>query len=256
MRRGQYIGNVSANGTVTPAQAIPYFNRMTTAPSAAFRAAVSNAIARWVADGIYASIIQCVLFCAESAQASLLDLGPNQHDATLTGAPTFTALKGYSALTATASVNFNVTSAQLADDNFCTFFGGLVNDTVANTTAIDAAASTSATGTANIGGGSHVWGSAFGRSVTTGNGAGALGSADPLVYGAKSGTCLSASSFLNSISTNTPRVGNYRTALLAAPHPITRLSTVGYVASGLTAVQYRKFFVILQQLLDDLGALD
>ena len=106
-------------GAPLQAEALAYFGRMTTPPSAAFRDAVNWAIWRWKAIGAWSLIKGLWWLAADTSQAGLLSvIGDTPRDAVIVGtAPTFTALKGFSGFDVGKQIRFPITAAILASDS-------------------------------------------------------------------------------------------------------------------------------------------
>jgi hypothetical protein len=251
--RIQYAGGgSSASVGSIPAEAQAYFARMTTAPSAAFRLAVGNAITKWKAQGNFAKLVSLVLFCADTSQAALLDISGNSHDATITGSPTFTANKGFSNFSASNGIAFNLTSTNLVDDNFVSIFAGLVSP-ISGAALIDNSTSGLSSTPGNF-----VIDSTFGYLLQPNSHVTGIslfgGTSLPVICGARDRLLAMPGYTSGADASPTGRQSNYKTALIA-PHPLNRLAAYGALLSTASADDGRRFMTVLAQLLDDVGAL-
>lgn len=258
MFRNAYIGDTyETGGLALQAEARAYFQRMTVPPSAAYREAVNLAIWRWKKAGVWPLILGLWLFCADTEQAALLSvIGDTPRDATKTGAPTFTPLKGFGGF-ASGGITMPITAAILASDLVGCVMAGLVDNTTIPTseTLIRSDASASFTKVGHFyaffdgfgGAGDGVFahnqqriGSANGVAAVCGGGMGfyAIQAAGQVSDGSGSG--------------GTARSSNYRTN----SEILTRFSAHGFISHTATEAQARAFVATLNMLLVELGALD
>lgn len=243
----RYAGDSARVGVVTPAEAAAYFGRMTAAPSRAYRSAVATAVTRWKAIGVWPYIAQLVIAAADTSQAALLDLSANARDATITGALTHTANKGFTGFDGANRLNFPITSADLVDDNFTSVFAGIVNYAAPavfienSTSAAIGAPGNCYTATPN-----GVWTGASTNPVTV---PGSL-----QVCGGTRGNAAINASGRSASGSGTIRRSSYRTAFITPDHPLDRFLAYGSILSTVTADQARRFFVVLSGLLDAVDA--
>lgn len=252
-------------GAPLQAEALAYFGRMTTPPSAAFRDAVNWAIWRWKATGAWSLIKGLWWLAADTSQAGLLSvIGDTPRDAVIVGtAPTFTALKGFSGFDAGKQVRFPITADILASDSVFGFVAAKVVPqvdmsnpespvTVTGRFVISDAGDTFATpghfGYGNLAGGIDA------NTIYSINDIVLGGSI--IVGGAKGSTGITAGGVSPAGSTGPgARSSNYITRSLALT-PLNRLCAYGFLDASATTAQCRQFVAILATALDMIGALD
>jgi hypothetical protein len=255
-KSGRYIGSLRTGAKPQPIEATAYFSRMTNSPSTAYREAVSWGVQRWKDDGVWTMIKGLWLFCADDSQAALLSvIGDTPRDATLTGAPTFTAGKGFSNLTGANVVNFGgIGSTILADDNAAVCVAGIADMSIGDgAPMITCDAGGAATGTLGVGVGSFSYlGAGFGPALFLENN----GSAVPFVGGGGALVGFTPGGLWGVTGgSGTGRSNNYRTAA-GTPNPLSRLTATAFLAATSTKKQWVKFAVTLAALVNQLGALD
>lgn len=101
---------------VYDAAASALFLRMTTQPNAARKQLISDTIARLKAVGFWSKLKALYVYAAHSQQAALLNWPSATLDASLVGAPTFTADKGFSGFTAANYLTTPMTLATFSPD--------------------------------------------------------------------------------------------------------------------------------------------
>ena len=118
--RHAYIGDTGLSGgapsiAIQP-ETIAYLARFSTAPSKTYRNAVNQAVFKWKQAGLLSLIQDLYLLCADTQADSLRNFFTAARDATLTGSPTFTALKGFGGLSTSnyVSLPYSTTSIVLA----------------------------------------------------------------------------------------------------------------------------------------------
>ena len=260
MNRDAYIGDVHGGQLPTQAEAAAYFAAMAAQPSNAWKTAVNLAIYEWKQQGNWANLKGMWLLCAESAQAAALSvIGDTPRNMTVTGAPTFTASKGYSGFDLTTKqLVFPITSTTLADDDFTTIFAGILKTYTSGTDrmAIENATDASISGVGNVrvtAGGAP--------QMASGNGA-MSGSIDDIngqaiLAGVRDGAYVLPGSIAGASPSALVRGSNYKTAnVAAASHPLLRLSAYGFLGSASTPRMAQRAMITLAKLIDTLGALD
>ncbi len=246
-------------GAPYQAEALAYFARMTTPPSAAFRDALNWAIWRWKAIGAWSQIKGLWILAADTAQASLLStIGDTPRDAVIVGAaPTFTALKGYSGFDVGKQIRFPITSAILASDSVFAFAALL--------------AAGGGDGDPNIGPmiqcdlgseydrpGNFTWGRDGGFDATYGVRGPCVQRpwAKSYVVGGTKGTTVITPGVVGNFGGGVnSRGSNYTTTATATP-ALQRLCAYGFLDAAASTVLCRKFTAVLAEALDMIGALD
>jgi hypothetical protein len=245
-----YIGD---NAIVYPPQpeAYSYFARMTTSPSAVFRDAVNKAMYDWKKQGSWPFVTHLWLLCADTEQAGLLNVVASTDTATKNGSPTFTALKGFSAFSATAYLSFGPSTVGLGAANQAHgIYAGQFSDGGGSGFYFSSAAG-AVTGYPGIPGWSS---SGVFQPGTTGNSGPRVSAATPVIaMGGASAPTFPGFSGLTTGSTAGNGSG-YATNPVA-PNPIDRLSVYGF-QNGMSATQRRYFMATLSVLLTDIGALE
>lgn len=262
MKKLNYAGDRHAQAVPPQAEAQAYFNRMTAAPSKLYRDAINLAVYEWKQQGNWSLLKGLWLLCADTAQAAALSvISDTARDMTLNGAPTFTALKGYSDFDTTAKqLVFPITSTILANDNFWMFFAGLVDSTHGISEEMIVENATDASGTS--------YGNAAIRVVSGGHGQFFSGGRCPVGApldligticvgsGGPSQSLVTCGWSQLSGGSSTARGSNYKTGNVAPPHPCTRFTALAYLGSAATTRMAQRFLITLTKLLDTLGALD
>jgi hypothetical protein len=252
------LGDVGG-GIASQPEARDYFARMSVGPSPTFKAAANEAIYEWKKQGTWSLILGLWLFCADTAQASLLSvIGDTPRDAVVIGtSPTFTALKGYSGFTDVKQIKWPITSTILANDGCACFAAGKADDGASNGGNVTFIESDAGTGHTVVGNfytgiiaiptiipGVYSAGSQF-----------IPDAAKTFVGGSKGGGALNTAG-LTSIGGTATRSSNYRTSPIASGHPLQLLSAVGFLANAATDKNCRDFMTTLQLLLNRVGAFD
>jgi len=252
-------------GAPLQAEALAYFKRMTTPPSAAFRDAVNWAIWRWKAIGVWPLVKGLWIHAADAQQAALLSvIGDTPRDATILAAPTFVPLKGFTAFNATlGSINYPITAAILDNStNIIPFVAAAwspkLNGAVEQ---FDTFIRSDAGTDAKIAGNWALVNNGGGRGVSGGTLAPvfhmAAATTGRCVLGTKNGAVIlggSQGQFVQGGGALAPS-SNYR-VVAHAYNAIDRLSAYGFLASTATAEQGCKFLAVLAEMLDQLEAFD
>lgn len=251
-------------GAPLQAEALAYFKRMTTPPSAGFRDAVNWAVWRWKAIGAWSLIKGLWILSADTSQAALLSvIGDTPRDAVIVGtSPTFTALKGFSGFEFGKQVKFPITSTILASDSVFAFAALKAVVQVDNTDPenpvnhygpmiqSDAGTNIGTPGNFQF---SHSGDNAHGIYVSTVN---RPLVATHLVGGGKAGNVITAGGVgVLAGGSTSARSSNY----ITTGHGLTalnRLCAYGFLDASATTAQCRQFTAILAAALDMLGALD
>lgn len=115
MKRSAYIGDSGVQSSGNPsipmqAETQAYLGRFSTAPSDTFRNALNQAIYRWKQAGVWSLVQDLWLLCGGTQADSLRNLITAARDATISGAPTFTAHGGFSGLGASNYVSLPFSS--------------------------------------------------------------------------------------------------------------------------------------------------
>lgn len=250
-------------GAPLQAEALAYFGRMTTPPSAAFRDAVNWAIWRWKAIGVWPLIKGLWWLAADTSQAGLLSvIGDTPRDAVVVGtSPTFTALKGFSGFTTGKAVKFPITATILASDSIFSFaalkavrqfdmtdpedpvpyYGPMIQSDAGTNYAVP---------------GHFLYGVNGGAHGIQPPGIGVPVMSDAIVGGARAGNLITAGA-VGTVAGGafTGRSSNYITSA-AALTALNRLCAYGFLDAAATAAQCRQFIAILAAALDMIGALD
>lgn len=255
------FGGGSRVGAPLQTEALAYFGRMTT-PSPAFRDAMNWAIWRWKQAGLWPLIKGLWFHAADTEQAALLSvIGDTPRDATLTGAPAFTALKGFGPLNAGGQVVYPITAGAIGGGQPFHFTAGVWNpklnagvEVVGTFIQSDAGTGTSHPGHFGLYGASPNVGLAVAgapnmlmfhnASVT-----------NRLVVGAKGFTLIAPGMNAGGSGSLAAVSSNYRT-VASAYSPIDRHVAYGFLAEESTTRQCSKFLAILADLAEQLGALD
>lgn len=238
----------------TQVEAQAYFARMSVAPSAAYKDAVNTAIYKWKQLGVWTSIIQLIVFAADTSQAALLDLTANVHNATITGSPTFTANKGFSGFNASNGIAFGLDGTILVNDSFISVFAGLVQPVASGPTFIDNVSDSSLNTPGNFGLNSQ-GGVVAGSASNLINPYWWISSPPSNTIGGAKNTSPITTTAVSGGGTNGGRKSNYKTALTAS-HPLTRLLAYGAIGSAVSIADGRRFFLVLQSLLEAVAAFD
>lgn len=268
MQTTGYAGTaeLSSAGVINyEAESKAYFARMTTPPSLPFKIAVNAAIAAWKAAGAWSMISALWIHAADTQQAALLNItGDATLDATVTGAPTFTPLKGFSGLSNTALVNYGGINSTKA--GVWSALGGLFNSQYSSNNAL-AQVLFACSQASNLNSYAGIWQtSTTGLLQTPGGGAKVpistvvasspfvgLGWATDLYCGSADIGSGGASSGVDSAYKTAP----FDPVGTGFAHPIKRLCVYGFLSNSLAAGPVaRKFSTILAKLVEDLGALD
>lgn len=125
MRRFSYVGTAGVSGDGFPSIPIQietsaYIARLSAPPSATFRSALNQAIFRWKAASVWTLLQDFWLFAVDNQADALRNVVTAARDATKTGAPSFTSLKGWGSHSASnfISMPFSTTGISDTSGNF------------------------------------------------------------------------------------------------------------------------------------------
>lgn len=254
--RGAYAGTAGVlGGSGLPnipqqSETTAYLVRFSSQPSAAYKSALNQAIFRWKAASVYTLLQDLWLFCADAQADSLRNLISASRDATITGAPTFTALKGFSGTGASNYVSLPFSTSGLSATSGFAFAGQY--DATANTqrVLIGTSASPAPYGAVTqIGGTGLVIGS--GASTNSANPNSIAIATASAVIGQSTGVSIGPA---GATMPNAVTGGAQASPMKADQTGLLRLTAYATLPSA-TVEQTRKFLSILNTFLEDVGAL-
>jgi hypothetical protein len=122
-RRGGAVSAAGLPAIPLQRETSDLLSRFSTAPSATYKSALNQAIYRWKQAGVWSLFQDFYLFCADTPEDSLRNLVTAARDATISGAPTFTALKGFNGLGASDYVSMPFDTTGLVAFSGCLWAG-------------------------------------------------------------------------------------------------------------------------------------
>jgi hypothetical protein len=250
--RFKYVGDGSQFTKPLQDEAAAYFARMTTPPSFAFADAFNTFVFKVKALGIWSNIVAMWFFCAETSQAALLNIISSSFTSTVGGSPTFTASKGYSGLSSANTVSFGGIGSTQTGTSPISVLAGIVNGAVVSNTSI----TKSSTSTATTMPGVFTVDAAGRLFPPTSRGVFYVGDgAKPVVCAGGNGKEYFPSGSSGAEGSSSSATSNYQTTDIDSS-PLNRLSVYGFLTTGTSDANMRKFLTALAAFLEEIGALD
>lgn len=266
MRRFPYVGTAGVAGDGFPSIPIQietsaYIARLSAPPSKTFKNALNEAIFRWKAASVW-TLLQDFWVCATDVQADALrNVIAAARDATKTGSPTFTSLKGWGGHSASNFISMPFSATGITASSGC-FIAGKCDTTKVGSRIVSDAGQSDGIGSFTMiaDATNHLFGvvpqlSRSGGGVGMSQGGQANGTQTFAIAqaGVANSVITPSSAGLSSGTVGAAVDASPVTTAVGSGGQLVQLSAFGFMPTC-TGAQMRQFLSILNSFLEDVGA--